>query len=173
LFIQEILPFLLDVDISRSSEILSKTLGYSIQSDLVCFNNLVYVSDSAELCLSILKSVYDSSSSGHFDQPGLFDMLTRHYWWPDCRKFVKNYVSSCHVCARGNDSHQKSSGLLQPLSVPSRPWNSISWDFITNLPSISNDNNIILTIVEILQRSPFYSLQLFNHFRTPGSDLLG
>jgi hypothetical protein len=121
MFIQEILPFLLDVDVPRPPEMLTKTFGYSIQSDLVCFNNLLYVSDSTELRLSILNSVHDSASSGHFGQTRTFDMLTRHYWWPGCRNFVKDHVSSCHVCARGKDSHQKFSGLLQPLPVPSRP----------------------------------------------------
>jgi hypothetical protein len=67
---------------------------------------------------------------------------------PGCRKFVKDYVSSCYVCAKGKDSYQKPSGLLQPLPVSSRPWDSISWDFITNLPPTSNDNDTILTIVD-------------------------
>jgi hypothetical protein len=78
MFIKKILPFLLDIDAPHSPEMLAKTLDYSIQSDLVCFNNLLYVPNLAELCLSILKSVHDSTSSGHFGQTRTFDMLTRH-----------------------------------------------------------------------------------------------
>ena len=38
-------------------------------------------------------------------------------------------------------------GLLQPLSIPSKSWQSISLDFITDLPD-SKGFNAILTVVD-------------------------
>jgi len=46
---------------------------------------------------------------------------------------VKDYIRSCDVCSRSNDSRHKPYGLLNPLEIPSKPWDSISMDFITDL----------------------------------------
>lgn len=60
---------------------------------------------------------------------------------------VKEFVSSCSVCAQNKGSHQPPSGLLQPLPVPGRPWSHISLDFVTGLPP-SEGNTTILTIID-------------------------
>ncbi|XP_057543918.1 uncharacterized protein LOC130823317 [Amaranthus tricolor] len=46
------------------------------------------------------------------------------------RKDVSDFVSKCLVCQRVKFERQKSSGLLQPLSVPDGKWDSISMDFV-------------------------------------------
>ena len=38
-------------------------------------------------------------------------------------------------------------GLLEPLPIPSKPWQSISLDFITDLPD-SKGFNVILIVVD-------------------------
>ncbi|MEI4908097.1 hypothetical protein Q8G40_28850, partial [Klebsiella pneumoniae] len=37
-------------------------------------------------------------------------------------------------------------GLLEPLLVPTRPWQSVSMDFITHLPKVGNFEAILVTI---------------------------
>ncbi|PHJ14734.1 retrotransposon nucleocapsid related, partial [Cystoisospora suis] len=44
------------------------------------------------------------------------------------------YVTTCVQCQKNKPKCTKPSGLLQPLDVPDRPWQSISIDFITGLP---------------------------------------
>lgn len=51
------------------------------------------------------------------------------------------------VCARNKTSRQASAGLLQPLSVPKRPWSDISIDFVTGLTP-SDGNAAVLTVVD-------------------------
>ena len=46
---------------------------------------------------------------------------------------IENYVKACIICAQGKPMRQKLYGLLQPLPIPSRPWQDIAMDFIVKL----------------------------------------
>ncbi|KAI3370656.1 hypothetical protein L3Q82_007222 [Scortum barcoo] len=46
-------------------------------------------------------------------------------------------------------------GLLQPLSVPGRPWSHIALDFVTGLPP-SNGKTVILTIVDRFSKAAHF-----------------
>ena len=59
----------------------------------------------------------------------------------------KEFIAACTTCSQNKSSRQASSGLLQPLLVPHRPWSQIGLDFVTGLPA-SHGNAVILTIVD-------------------------
>ncbi len=52
-------------------------------------------------------------------------------------------------------SNRPSAGLLQPLSVPSRPWSHISLDFVTGLPA-SSGNTVVLTVVDRFSKAAHF-----------------
>ena len=66
--------------------------------------------------------------------------LREHLWWKDIASDVRKYCESCAVCKRSKPSNQHPYGLLNPLDIPSRPWESIGIDFIGPLP-LSKDRN--------------------------------
>ena len=74
-------------------------------------------------------------------------MIKQRFWWPKMEKEVTEYVADCTTCARNKTSTQSPMGLLQPLSIPSRPWSDISLDFVTGLPP-SAGNTTICTVVD-------------------------
>ncbi|XP_026164228.1 uncharacterized protein LOC113131342 [Mastacembelus armatus] len=74
-------------------------------------------------------------------------VVRQRFWWPGLRGDVHQYVLACSTCARFKASNQASSGLLQPLPIPLRPWTHIAMDFVTGLPP-SLGNTTILTIVD-------------------------
>ena len=63
------------------------------------------------------------------------------------RRFVEDYVRTCDTCCRAKMPRKHPYGLLEPLPLPSKPWQSISLDFITDLP-VSKGFDAILTIVD-------------------------
>src|SRR5205085_12422126 len=75
-----------------------------------------------------------------------YDMVSRNYYWPGMRKYVKEYVTNCEICIRNKSSHHKPYGLLQPLPVPDKPWTSISVDFITQLPPSNGYTSICVFV---------------------------
>ncbi|PHJ15696.1 retrotransposon nucleocapsid related, partial [Cystoisospora suis] len=53
------------------------------------------------------------------------------------RTDVHEYVTTCVQCQKNKPRCTRAPGLLQPLSVPERPWQSVSIDFVTGLPPSS------------------------------------
>lgn len=66
-------------------------------------------------------------------------------------KDIQAYVRSCIVCQRSKPEQIASLGLLQPLPVPDRVWDSISMDFIEGLPS-SHGKQVIFVVVDLLSK---------------------
>ncbi len=62
---------------------------------------------------------------------------------------------ACSVCARGKTSNRPPEGLLQPLSVPPRPWSHIALDFVTALPP-SLGNTVVLTVVDRFSKAAHF-----------------
>jgi hypothetical protein len=48
-----------------------------------------------------------------------------HVWWKDIVSDTKAYCDTCITCKRNKPSNQKPYGLLNPLKIPSYPWESI------------------------------------------------
>ena len=82
-------------------------------------------------------------------------LLCRKFWWKTIHKDTEEFVASCPVCARAKANSQKPQGLLQPLSVPHRPWSHIAIDFVTGLPE-SQGKSVILTIVDRFLKSAHF-----------------
>ena len=132
--LQRLRPFLRDPEMPRDNDIQRKLSGFSFRDDLVVFNGLVYVPDDDMIKSEILRQCHDSPTAGHFGQAKTFELVTRDFYWPRLRRFVNRYVSTCDTCARAKAPRHKPHGFLAPLPVPSRPWVSISMDFIVALP---------------------------------------
>jgi len=50
------------------------------------------------------------------------------------RKDVDLFVRNCNICRRMKAICHAPYGVLRPLSVPDRPWQHISVNFLTGLP---------------------------------------
>jgi IS30 family transposase len=60
-------------------------------------------------------------------------------------------VAECLVCQQNKGETIKTSGLLQPLAIPSQRWEEVSMDFITGLPK-SEGKNVIMVVVDRLTK---------------------
>ena len=63
---------------------------------------------------------------------------------------TKASCETCHTCKISKPSNQKPYGLLNPLSLPSYPWESIGMDFIDPLPESDNRDGIFDSITVII-----------------------
>ena len=114
----------------------------------------------AQLCipkgpirLKLLQENHDCAFSGHQGRDRTFwnRDLSRHFYWPGMGKSVKECVKSCESCQRSKSGKLKV-GLLQPLPIPERLWDSISMDFIVGLPRTDRTHDAIFTFVDRLSK---------------------
>ena len=75
------------------------------------------------------------------------EAVQRLYWWPSMVKEIKQYAKACALCQRNKGSTQAAPGLLQPLPIPDQPFDSVSMDFISQLPTTKTGFDTILVVV--------------------------
>jgi hypothetical protein len=112
----------------------------------------VVVPDIAWVKRGILYELHDAPFSGHCGVRKTIDAVARLFWWPKLRSSVAAYISACEACQRNKSSTQKPAGLLQPLPIPSDPWDSVSVDFITGLPKTARGFDAIIVFVDRLTK---------------------
>lgn len=64
---------------------------------------------------------------------------------------IQTYVRECTICQRNKAEQVASPGLLQPLPIPRRIWESISIDFVEGLPK-SHGKQVIFVVVDRLSK---------------------
>ena len=62
------------------------------------------------------------------------------------RNDVMRYIRNCHTCQRSRTSRHAPHGVLRPLAVPDKPWQDISTDFVTGLPSAEGYDAICVIV---------------------------
>lgn len=115
--------------------------------------NHLFVSDA--LRPQVLAWAHTSRFACHPGAARTVELLRQKFWWPTLERDTREFVAACSICARNKNSSRPSSGLLQPLPVPHRPWSHIAVDFVTGLPS-SQGNTTILTIVDRFSKAAHF-----------------
>ncbi len=82
-------------------------------------------------------------------------LIKQRFWWQSMARDICLFVLACSVCATSKTSNRPPAGLLQPLSVPSRPWSHISLDFVKGLPP-SQGNTAVLTVVDRFSKATHF-----------------
>jgi len=128
---------------------------WTIVDGLLRLNDRIYVPDVPDLRLRVLRNKHDHPLAGHFGQNKTLELIRQEYAWPNLRSFVKDYVSTCATCKCSKTPRHKPYGLLKQLPIPTRPWNSISMDFIEHLPSSSGFTSILVIIEQLTKQGIF------------------
>jgi hypothetical protein len=97
---------------------------------------------------------------------------------------LEKFIISCALFSQSKPSNRKH-GLYQPLSLPSRPWESISMDFLSGLPTTQKKHDAIWVVVccfrkmelfipctkttTVAQITELYFRHVWPHFGLPSS----
>lgn len=96
--------------------------------------NRIYIPDVPSIQRIILSEAHNSSTASHLGINKTVELLSRDYWFPQMHDAVKEWINRCPACQQNKSSTQSPLGLLQPHSIPPRPWHTVAMDFITDLP---------------------------------------
>ena len=122
-------------DLEWHKAIIGGDLDFKTEGGLVFHAGRFYVPPS--LHAGMLMTRYDSVIGGHPGQNCTLNLVSCDYSWPRMNTYVCCYVEVCDTCPCIKAPNHKPYGLLQPLDIPSCPWQSISMDFIVKLPCFS------------------------------------
>lgn len=102
------------------------------------------------------KLIYDHHSTPIAGHPGAdrtFGKLARSFYWPKMFKDVQQFVKTCPECQLAKPANRATQGLLQPMSIPARPWQEISMDFCGPFEtSPETGNDMVLVVVDRLTK---------------------
>src|SRR5690606_21533840 len=101
---------------------------------------------------------HDSKLAGHFGQHKTLELIRRNFYWPKMEEMVEHYVSTCDNCQRNKTTRHKRFGLLHPLETPYAPWDSISMDFIVQLPQSAGHTQIWVVVDRFTKMARFIAL---------------
>jgi hypothetical protein len=76
--------------------------------------------------------------------------LRDHFCWKSMNEDIWNFCDTCTTCKRSKPNNQKPYGLLNPLDLPTSPWESIGIDFPGPLPESSDHDTTYDSITVII-----------------------
>jgi len=125
-------------------------------------DQIVYLKQSDKHVLCIPKTLIQGRSAreiviaeahsllAHLGASKTLDYLRDNVWWKDMVSNVKAFCETCHICKSSKPSNQKPYGLLNLLSTPGQPWESIGMDFVGPLPESGNRDGLFDSITVVI-----------------------
>jgi hypothetical protein len=108
---------------------------------------LVVISDQVKK--EVLKKHHNHPIAGHPGIASTYFSIRTHYWWPNMKEWVQQYVKGCGVCQQNKVNMQPQKPPLYPITPKegATPFSTIAMDWITKLPTSFNYDSI-LTITD-------------------------
>jgi RNase H-like domain found in reverse transcriptase/Reverse transcriptase (RNA-dependent DNA polymerase)/Integrase zinc binding domain/Integrase core domain/Chromo (CHRromatin Organisation MOdifier) domain len=138
---------------AKRKESVAESSPYSLDGGLLLYQGRLVIPTVDNLRTELLNEIHQQPSTAHPGRNKMRRLLQERYYWPGMFEDVARYVRNCHACRRANPPRDKAPGLLQPLSIPERPWQHISVDF-QELPKDKHGYNAVLVFVDRLSKRP-------------------
>jgi hypothetical protein len=125
------------------------------QNNLYKMADKICIPNNIEIKNKIISECHNNKTTGHFDANRTENLIKRNFWWLKMSHNIRKYVKNCEVCQLIKPSTQQPMTSLQPLPIPTRPWEYFSMDFITNLPEIDGFDTIV-TFVDLFTKQAHF-----------------
>jgi hypothetical protein len=109
---------------------------YRVIDDVIFYKDRVYLVPDSWLKKNILTAVHDSPLAGHHGFFKTYRQIKERFSWKGLKHDVMIHVSECVTFQQKKSEHALPGGLLHPLPIPEKKWESISMDFITGVPKV-------------------------------------
>jgi hypothetical protein len=130
---------------------------WKVVAGVLTYEGRIYVPAIDSLQGKVISLFHDIPESGHFGALKTTELVSRDFYWPVMDTRVRKYVSGCEVCHRIKAPRHARHGINMPLEIPSRPWEGVTMDFVTDLPeSTASGYTGILVIVDRQTKMAIY-----------------
>jgi hypothetical protein len=115
------------------------------QEGKLYFKGHLYVPEGARR--DIVVTLHESATGGHGGIFRIQDLVTQDFWWPGLNAFVQRFVTGCAICqAHKVNTHPSTPPLVPLASIATRPFQQVSVDLITNLPSFLGFDLVMVVV---------------------------
>jgi hypothetical protein len=115
-------------------------------------NDAVVVPADAALRRRIMHAIHADPMAGHRGGKKSAEALGRAFWWLGSDGEMRRYAQTCDTCLRMKPEQRRPAGPLQPLPVPTQPWESVTTDMVVGLPCTKAGYDAIAVFVERLTK---------------------
>jgi len=70
-------------------------------------------------------------------------------------RYIRQYISTCDLCIRTKPIRQAPVGKLHPLWIPDSRWDTLSVDFVVELP-LSSGHDTVITVVDSVSKQAYF-----------------
>jgi transposase InsO family protein len=139
------------------TEPISDEHDWAVSGGALTYEGRVYVPDSPRLRSKVTALHHDNPESGYFGGLKTAELVSRNFHWPALTTSVRQYVAGCEVCHRTEAARHPRYAVNMSIEPPSQPWESVTMDFVTDLPkSTASAYTGILVVVDRLTKMAIY-----------------
>jgi len=138
----------------------SKTVHFvewSEDEGVLQFRGKIYVPQNTDLRRQVVSLCHDMKVAGYSGHWKTLELVSRNYWWPQMSRYIRQYVSTCDLCLRTKPIRQAPVGKLHSLQIPDLWWDTLSVDFVVELP-LSSGHNAVMTVVDSVSKRAHFIL---------------
>ena len=128
---------------------------WNLRDGLVFYRDRIYVPSDSDLRRRIVEQHHDSKIAGHPGRWKTLELVSRSYWWPQMSRYIGTYCWACDLCLCTKKDRRAPVGQLRPLPIPSHPWQTVSVDFIMELPEAHGYDAVMVAVDTLGKRAHF------------------
>jgi hypothetical protein len=131
-----------------------------ILDDLIYYKGRIYVVKKSKFKERVLRTVHDSPLVEHQGFLKTYRQIRGRFAWKGLKEDAMHYVRECTTCQQNKVEHTHPAGLLQPLPILAYKWESISMDFITDLPKVQGKDGIFVIVDRLTKFAHFFAISI-------------
>ena len=84
-----------------------------------------------------------------------YNRIASVYYWPQMSRDIKRYVGTCNICQKTKPRRHAPVGMLQPIPIPSQPFEVVTMNFIPELPECEGLDNVLVIVDKLTKYAIF------------------
>ena len=117
----------------------------------------IFVPEDIVLRYKIIYEFHDTPIQGHFGRLKTTERVSRYFYWPDLEATVDKYVKSCDKCQRFKTRTHKTPSSTASYPIPDYPWQYMTMDEKSGLPTSTRGNNAVWVFVDKLTKRAHFA----------------
>ena len=106
--------------------------------------------------VQILREFHDTPLGGHFGTDKTYASMRRYFYWPNMKRTVEEYVTTCDQCQKQKIWTQKRFRNPKLPASPTEPWSKVSIDFCGSFPKTKNGKDYVMACTCVLTKESIF-----------------